>query len=268
MKFEIKNRYTGSVIFSCDLSDEVSCQSDGMRLGFAVRAALESDAELRDANLRGAYLPYAELYGADLCGADLRDAYLYYADLSGAILRSANLCGANLRGAILRSADLRGADLRGADLRYAYLRYAYLPYADLRGTDLSRAILRSANLRGADLRDADLSGADLTPIRDDFWAVLSAAPKEVEGLRRALIEGRVDGSTYRGECACLVGTIANLRGEHYQSLRRITPDADRPIERFFMGIVRGDTPETNQAACIVLGWLDEWVGNMREAFGK
>lgn len=208
MKFEIKNRYTGSVIFSCDLSDEVSCQSDEMQLGFAVRAALENGSDLRDANLSG---------------ASLYDAYL-------------------------RDANLSGADLSGADLRDANL--------------------SGANLSGAYLCDADLSGANLTPIRDDFWAVLSASPKEVDGLRLALVEGRVDGSTYTGECACLVGTIANLRGEDYQSLRRIKPNADRPIERFFMAILRGDTPETNPVSRIVLDWLDEWVGNMREAFGQ
>lgn len=228
MKFEIKNRDTGAVLFECELSDEVSWQSYGMRLGFAVREALKSGADLRYADLRYADLPYADLPYADLRGADLCGADLRYADLSGA-----NLSGANLSGASLIGANLSGA-----------------------------------NLSGAHLRGADLSGANLTPIRDDFWAVLSAAPTEVEGLRRAIIEGRVDGSTYSGECACLVGTIANLRGENYRSLRRITPDANRPIERFFMAINQGDTPETNQVSRIVLGWLDEWVGNMREAFGQ
>lgn len=63
MKFEIKNRYTGSVIFSCDLSDEVSCQSDGMQLGFAVRAALENGSDLRDAFLRDADLLIARSSG-------------------------------------------------------------------------------------------------------------------------------------------------------------------------------------------------------------
>ena len=80
----IKNRYTGAVIYSCEV---------GQPSGMAMRHALES----------------AVRSGADLRGADLR----------GADLRGANLRGADLRGADLRDADLRGADLRGADLRGA-----------------------------------------------------------------------------------------------------------------------------------------------------
>jgi hypothetical protein len=118
----------------------------------------------------------------------------------------------------------------------------------------------------ADLSGADLSRAYLTPIRDDLWAVLAGAPREVEGLRKALIEGRVDGSTYSGECACLVGTIANLRNVSHNDLGVIKPNSNRPIERFFLNISRGDTPETNQASSLAVQWTDEFLFNMREAF--
>jgi len=84
MKIEIKNRWTGSVLFSCE--------ADSMKL--AVKLAIGASVNLCD----------ADLCDADLCGADLR-----YADLRGA-----NLCGADLR-----YADLRGANLRGADLDYS-----------------------------------------------------------------------------------------------------------------------------------------------------
>jgi uncharacterized protein YjbI with pentapeptide repeats len=72
----------------------------------ALKEALRSDANLRDADLRD----------ADLSGADLRDADLSGADLSGADLSDANLRGADLRDANLRGADLRDANLRDADL--------------------------------------------------------------------------------------------------------------------------------------------------------
>ncbi|PCM89998.1 pentapeptide repeat-containing protein [Acinetobacter baumannii] len=95
-KFEIKNRWTGEVLFTCDVPD-------GMESGMIARHALESaiadGADLRDANLRGANLRDANLRGADLRGADLR----------GANLRDANLRDADLRGANLRDANLRGA---------------------------------------------------------------------------------------------------------------------------------------------------------------
>lgn len=124
---------------------------------------------------------------------------------------------------------------------------------------------RRANLRYADLRGASLYGANLTPIKSDLWTVLSAAPAEVRELRQALIEGRVDGSCYEGECACLVGTIANIRHTTYRDMPGIIPDSNRPIERFFLGISKGDTPATNQCSALVVEWIDEWLTHTEQA---
>jgi hypothetical protein len=205
---------------------EHDAEENTMKL--TIEAAAKAKVDLRSANLRS-----ANLSGADLSGADLS-----VADLSGANLRSANL----------RSANLSGADLSGADLSVA----------DLSGADLS-----GADLSGANLRSAYLSVADLQPIRADFYDVLSHAGKEVPALIDALKNGRVDGSTYTGQCACLVGTIANVRGVDYSSLEH---NASRPIERFFAGISEGDTPETNQASRIAVEWAESWLAMQREAF--
>jgi hypothetical protein len=244
-QIEIKHRWGERVLFSFTPTEEQQAS------GIAMRLALEA------ATKGGAYLSGADLRGADLSDADLRGAYL-----SGAYLR-----GADLRGAYLRGADLRGAYLSGADLRGAYLRGAYLRGADLRGADLRGAYLSGADLRGAYLRDADLRGADLREQKADFFEILLRATPEIAGLRDALVNGRVDGSTYEGECACLVGTIANVRGSvSYASLGNgITPDSSRPAERWFMGIREGDTPDTSQISAITVEWLDEFVGLLQIA---
>jgi hypothetical protein len=78
-------------------------------------------------------------------------------------------------------------------------------------------------------------------------------------LRQAIVEGRVDGSTYSGACACLCGTIANVRGASPYELQGIQADSDSMAERFFMGIRKGDTPETNAASRMVLQWVDEFI---------
>ena len=148
IKIEIRNRWTGSVVFEYT--------KEGNTITEAVLEAIRCGADLRRANLYD-----ADLYGADLRGADLRRANLYDADLYGADLRDANLRGADLRRADLRDADLRDADLRDADLCGADLRSANLCDADLRGANLYGADLRSANLCDADLRGANLYGADL-----------------------------------------------------------------------------------------------------------
>src|SRR6185437_11336859 len=207
----------------------------------------------------------ADLGGANLSDADLSGANLRRANLSGADLRDANLSGANLRDADLSGADLRDADLSGADLSRANLSGANLSGANLRrlnlsDSDLGGANLSDADLSGANLRDADLSGADLSGAKADVWEILMHAIPEVPALAAALREGRVDGTCYRGECACLCGTIANARGCVPENLvdTGIKLDAYRPAERFFLAIRVGDTPASSQPCAIALGWVEEF----------
>ena len=84
MKFEIKHRYTQSVLFSLETKN----------LKLAVEAAVKTGAYLE-----GAYLEGANLRGANLGGANLGGANLGGANLEGANLGGANLEGANLEGA-------------------------------------------------------------------------------------------------------------------------------------------------------------------------
>ena len=201
-------------------------------------------ADLSGADLRGAYLRFADLRGAYLIFANLSGAYLGGADLRLANFSKANLSEANLRGACLRGACLRGAGLRGAGLRGA----------GLRGADLSRADLRFADLSGA-----DLSRANLSEIKSDYFKVLSVAKNEVPSLYKHLVDGLVDGSTYEGKCACLVGTIANTMEEDHKSLSiDLRPDSERPAERWFLAIMKGDTPENNPVAAITKEWTEEF----------
>jgi uncharacterized protein YjbI with pentapeptide repeats len=106
MKFEIKHRLSGDVLFSLE--------TDSIKL--CVEAAIKSKINLSSADLRS----------ANLSSADLR-----YANLSSADLSSANLSYANLSSANLSSADLRYADLSSANLSSANLRYANLSSANL-----------------------------------------------------------------------------------------------------------------------------------------
>jgi hypothetical protein len=244
MKFQIKNRWTRAVQFECELPTKYESKSYGVQLGAAVKIAVGARANLADAYL---------------AGVDLTDANLTRANLMGAILAGANLMGAILAGANLASANLTDANLSGA----------YLTDANLSG-----AYLTDANLSGAYLTRADLTGAYLTPIRDDLFAVLSHAPGEVTALISALEAGRVNGSTYSdGECGCLVGTLAIAAGadpknkNRCELVRGLQGNSSRPIERFFLGIKRGDTPENNQFARLAHGWACEWLARMRAAFG-
>ena len=253
-------------------TNTVLWEGEAGSIGEAVIAALKAGADLTGADFRGADFRGADLRGADLRDADLTGAALRGAVLTGADFRGADLRGAVLKGAVLTGANLRDADLTGADLRDADLTDAVLWGAVLTGANLRDAVLRGADLTGADLTDADLRGADLrgadlTPIRDDLWAVLSAAPAEVSGLLAAIHEGRIDGSAYTGTCACLVGTIANIRGCEYTALSGLSANSGRPAERFFLALRPGDTPATSQTASLAADWIAEWLTRMCECFG-
>ncbi len=151
--FEIRNRHTRKVQFIAKIKCEEKTPYS-IKIGLAVKWAIENKANLVGAILYGANLCGANLRGTDLHGADLRGANLYGADLYGT-----NLYGTNLVGAILCGADLCGANLRGTDLRDTNLVGADLRDAILRDADLCKADLRDANLHGADLCKANLYGA-------------------------------------------------------------------------------------------------------------
>lgn len=68
-----------------------------------------------------------------------------------------------------------------------------------------------------------------------------------------------DGSTYSGECACLVGTIAKVAGCSITNLPGIAPDATRAAERWFLAIRPGDTPENSEVSAITTKWVEEWL---------
>ena len=167
----------------------------------------------------------------------------------GAVLSGAVLSGAVLSGAVLSGADLSGADLRDADLSGA----------DLRGADLRDADLSGADLRGAVLRGADLNDADLREIKNDFWGRMLYVRAEVPGLLAALREGKINGQVYQGDCACFVGTIANIHHCYYEEIPGLAPDISSPTERWFLGIATGDTPATSQIAAITEGWIVEFL---------
>jgi hypothetical protein len=155
------------------------------------------------------------------------------------------------------------AENLGLAVEAAVKAWADLSKANLSWANLSGANLSGANLSGANLSGADLSGANLSVIRNDFWSILLFAQPEVAGLREAIVNGKIDGTVYSGDCACLVGTIANVRNCPVGELTgNLEQNSSRPAERFFMGIKPEDTPKTNPASKIALEWLDTFVEQM------
>jgi uncharacterized protein YjbI with pentapeptide repeats len=115
VKIEIKNKWTGSIIF--EYSKENNTIKD------TLLEAVKNKADLQGADLQGAYLQ-----GADLQGADLQGAYLQGADLQGAYLQGADLQGAYLQGAYLQGAYLQGVKIKKAIVFSGLYHYVVIPY--------------------------------------------------------------------------------------------------------------------------------------------
>jgi hypothetical protein len=228
IKIEIKNRFTGKIIFEFETENNTIAKTVNEYIKqFGTRA-----------NLTGANLYEANLYGANLYGADLTGANLTRANLYEANLYEANLYGADLTGANLTRANLTGANLTGANLY--------------------EANLTGANLYEANLTGANLTGANLDRIKYDFFGRMLMQKHEIPTLRENIISGNIDGSCYEGKCACFVGTIANAKHENYQFLN-LKPDANSTTERWFLAFKPGLTPENNQITKITLQWVDEFL---------
>jgi uncharacterized protein YjbI with pentapeptide repeats len=233
-------------------SNDVKIVLEGKSRNDAIKQAIIDKKDLRGCNLSGSDLRSSDLRGCNLSGCNLRGCNLSGSDLRSSDLSGSDLRGCNLRGSNLSDSDLSGSDLSGSDLRGS----------SLRGSDLS-----GSSLRGSDLRGSSLRGSDLQSIRDDLWAVLSSSPNEVEGLLLALKEGRIDGSTYTGMCACLIGTLANIRHCNVNEMPVLKQNSYRPAERFFLGINKGDIPKNNQFSKLAVEWIEQWLESIKSVFG-
>jgi uncharacterized protein YjbI with pentapeptide repeats len=69
--YQIKNRFTNAVMFEYTAPDDQVGVNQSRLIGLAVRKALESGVDLRDAYMGGVDLRGVDLRGVDLRGADL-----------------------------------------------------------------------------------------------------------------------------------------------------------------------------------------------------
>ena len=86
---------------------------------------------------------------------------------------------------------------------------------------------------------------------------------ELPFLREKLIKGEIDGTQYEGDCACLVGTLANADGgldKVCETIPFYDKGTHNPGESWFLNIHKGDTPKNNQFAKHVLKLIDMVLG--------
>jgi hypothetical protein len=118
----------------------------------------------------------------------------------------------------------------------------------------------------AGAKDEDAGVRDASQIllraKSDIFDVLRSAYKpEIRYLLEAIELGKIDGSVYQGECACLVGSLEKARDGRYVCTR----NSSRPAEKFFMNIHPGDTPEKNAYSKKAQIWIMEYLKESEHA---
>ena len=110
---------------------------------------------------------------------------------------------------------------------------------------------------GSRFDGSSFSTLNFNNAKNDFFATLLYLPSEVAALKAALIEGRIDGSQYEGECACLKGTLERVAKKEEEEIGW-KHDVSAPAETFFLSISQGDTPENSRFSALAVQWIEEW----------
>ena len=152
MTIEIKNHWTGEVIFSHECEDNT--------LKKTVEEAIRQQVDLSYSNLSGSNLSGSDLSCSDLSGSDLSGSDLSCSDLRDSDLSGSNLSGSNLSYSNLRCSDLRDSNLRGSNLSYS----------DLSGSNLSGSDLSYSNLRDSEYDEGTAFFALQCPEEGEFIA--------------------------------------------------------------------------------------------------
>lgn len=117
---------------------------------------------------------------------------------------------------------------------------------------------------GTTIPPMTLIGFDLDKTRADMFSILDKAAPEVRALKQVIVDGHIDGRIYKGECACLKGTIAKIRGCKKDELDGITCGlSDSPAEQLFYYIRPGHTPTNNAASKFAFGLIEEWEAKQK-----
>lgn len=135
--------------------------------------------------------------------------------------------------------------------------------ANLEWADLEGANLEGANLQGVIFRGVEnLPDSLVNYFKKDLRYVLTYTKSEIPYLKEKLEKGEVDGTQYEGECACLIGSLANAKKEYHEKFVFCIPDYElglhNPSEQLFYQIRKGDTPDNNQFAKIAMEVIEEF----------
>jgi hypothetical protein len=140
-----------------------------------------------------------------------------------------------------------------------------------------------------EIKEDTLSYFTETEVRDSLWIVLDVVqPKSVQGLKKAVTEGRIQGSAYidgagsttvrdglnpETVVGCVLGQLCILEDcgiseleseiDAYVAENEFTLDSG-PIEAYVRDVQKGDTPQDSPELANVSKWIEQYMTDSPE----
>jgi hypothetical protein len=173
-----------------------------------------------------------------------------------------------INGATIETLDVRnswidaihtpGATIETLDVRNSWIDAIHTIGATIERLDARRSWVGVIYTNDAKIKTLDANGASFVAnARENYFCILAKARSYVPALIEALEAGRINGSVYAGECACLAGTPEQERGCDHN--RIVFRDYHPPAERMFFAIGPGMTPDRNSVARQAVAWAREFM---------
>jgi uncharacterized protein YjbI with pentapeptide repeats len=263
-KFEVRNRWTGEVQFTAEIETTPE-MTMGWKLRLAVIWALANAIPTADLRLDGIdFTGYKCPVGSSFVDCHFDGCWF---DSSSFVSCGFNRCrfvDCRFDGGVFDGSSFDGSVfVRGRFIDCSFVRSRFIRSSLNRsrfdGSSFDGSSFDGSRFDDSRFVDCSFDGSSFdgqVDARNDFRQIISTAHAEIPALIAALRAGKVNGSTYSGECACLVGTIANARGVDVYTL---PTNSSRPAERWFLMISKGDTPGNNSPGAIAAGKAIEWA---------
>jgi Pentapeptide repeats (8 copies) len=243
-KFEVRNRWTGAVQFTAEI-ETTPDMSMGWKLRLAVIWALANAIPCTNLRLDGIdFTGYKCPVNSSFDDSSFDDSRFIRSSFDDCIFDDSSFDDSSFDGSSLNLSRF---------IRSSFVNSSF-DGSSFDGSSFDDCCLVDCRFDGSSFYDCSFDGQ--VDARNDFRQIISTAHAEIPALIAALRAGKVAGSTYSGHCACLVGTIANARGVDAHTLHT---DSNRPAERWFLMISKGDTPGDNSPGAIAAGKAIEWA---------
>jgi hypothetical protein len=233
--------YGGETYIVCQTQDDVDKhQSETARL------AIDGDGEIRVRAANKVRVIRCGTFKA--AGAKIKTIYI-----NGATIETLDV-----RNSWIDAIHTPGATIETLDVRNSWIDAIHTIGATIERLDARRSWVGVIYTNDAKIKTLDANGASFVAnARENYFCILAKARSYVPALIEALEAGRINGSVYAGECACLAGTPEQERGCDHN--RIVFRDYHPPAERMFFAIGPGMTPDRNSVARQAVAWAREFM---------